>query len=325
MKTAGLAALSVLATLIAAVYILNASWLADPVAQSRTYLAHRGVHHTYHREGLTNETCTAARIFDPEHVYLENTLPSIWAAFDHGATVVEIDIHPTTDGEIAVFHDWTLDCRTEGTGRTRDHPMSYLKTLDLGYGYTADGGKTFPLRGKGIGLMPTLSDVLEAFPDERFLINVKGSDGEALADYLLARHQDDLARLSVYGRADDSLIALKERIPRLKVAYWRAMKACAMDYMKFGWSGLVPEACNGSILLLPINYTPWFWGWPKRFLQRMEEAGTDVYLVGPWEQHTGNGGINTLEMLNRIPKDYTGGIWTDRIEIINPETDQVAP
>ena len=35
------------------------------------------------------------------------------AAFAAGADIVELDIHPTTDGQFAVFHDWTLDCRTE--------------------------------------------------------------------------------------------------------------------------------------------------------------------------------------------------------------------
>jgi hypothetical protein len=55
------------------------------------------------------------------------------------------------------------------------------------YGYTADGGKTFPFRGKGVGLMPTLDEVLAAFPDKPLLINVKSNDpaeGRKLAEYL---------------------------------------------------------------------------------------------------------------------------------------------
>ena len=28
--------------------------------------------------------------------------------------------------------------------------MQQLKQLDVGYGYTADGGKTFPFRSKGV-------------------------------------------------------------------------------------------------------------------------------------------------------------------------------
>jgi glycerophosphoryl diester phosphodiesterase len=68
------------------------------------------------------------------------------AAFNAGADVVEIDVHPTNDGHFAVIHDWTLDCRTNGRGVTRKHSLAELKTLDAGYGYTADGGKTFPFR-----------------------------------------------------------------------------------------------------------------------------------------------------------------------------------
>ena len=115
-------------------------------------LAHRGLAQTFTREDLERDTCTATRINPPEHAFIENTLPSMEAAFAAGADVVEFDVHPTTDGQFAVFHDWTLDCRTEGNGKTRDHAMADLKRLDVGYGYTADGGKTFPLRGKGVGL-----------------------------------------------------------------------------------------------------------------------------------------------------------------------------
>jgi len=28
--------------------------------------------------------------------------------------------------------------------------------LDIGYGDTADGGKSWPFRGKGVGMMPSL-------------------------------------------------------------------------------------------------------------------------------------------------------------------------
>src|SRR5690606_32829727 len=119
-----------------------------------------------------------------------NTLPSMAAAFAAGADVVELDVHPTTDGRLAVMHDWTLDCRTEGAGETRSHDLAYLKTLDVGYGYTADGGMTFPLRGKGVGMMPELEEVLAAFPDRRFLINYKSNEereGDMLAAVLAAR------------------------------------------------------------------------------------------------------------------------------------------
>ncbi len=176
--------------------------LHPAAAGAPVLLAHRGLAQTYTREDLERDTCTATRINPPEHEFIENTLPSMEAAFAAGADVVEFDVHPTTDGNFAVFHDWTLGCRTEGNGTTRDHTMADLKKLDVGYGYTADGGQTFPLRGKGVGLMPALDEVLTAFPDKRFLINVKSNDaseGEKLAAHIAKLSPQSQARLMVYG------------------------------------------------------------------------------------------------------------------------------
>ena len=48
-------------------------------------LAHRGVHQTFSAVGIDAHTCTAARIDPPTHDLLENTLPSMQAAFEAGA------------------------------------------------------------------------------------------------------------------------------------------------------------------------------------------------------------------------------------------------
>src|SRR5690606_8815876 len=123
-----------LAIFVAVVYVWNASWRVAPPAGETRIIAHRGVHQTFSREGLTNDTCTAERIHPPTHGFLENTIPSMRAAFAAGADIVELDVHPTTDGHLAVMHDWTVDCRTEGTGETRSHDLASLKSLDVGYG-----------------------------------------------------------------------------------------------------------------------------------------------------------------------------------------------
>jgi hypothetical protein len=34
---------------------------------------------------------------------------------------------------------------------TREHSIDELRQLDAGFGYTADHGRTFPFRGKGVG------------------------------------------------------------------------------------------------------------------------------------------------------------------------------
>ncbi len=58
---------------------------------------------TFPAAGLTATTCTAARIYDPTHRFVENTLRSIAASWKAGADWVEIDVRVTADGELVVF------------------------------------------------------------------------------------------------------------------------------------------------------------------------------------------------------------------------------
>ncbi|TNE67073.1 MAG: glycerophosphodiester phosphodiesterase [Alphaproteobacteria bacterium] len=278
-------------------------------------LAHRGFAQGFTTEGLTSETCTAARMVPAGHDYLENTIRSMRAAFEAGADIVELDVHPTSDGDFAVFHDWTIDCRTEGHGVTREQSMAYLRTLDIGYGYTADGGKSFPFRGKGVGQMPALGDVMATFPDGRFFINIKSRDpqeGHKLAAFLGAYGTDTLARLTIAGSGAAPVAALLERRPDIRAFSKQTLKACLKQYEAIGWTGLVPDACRHTTLMVPINIGPWLWGWPNRFVDRMRAAGTDVVALGPY----GGGhssGIDTAEELAALPEGFTGIIWTNEI------------
>lgn len=286
-----------------------------PAANARpTLLAHRGIAQRFDERGVQNDTCTAQRLLPSNHALLENTLPSIRASFEAGADVVEIDVHPTTDGQFAVFHDWTLDCRTDGHGETRAHTMAELKRLDVGYGYTADGGKTFPFRGQGVGLMPSLDEVLAAFPGRRFLVNVKSRDvteGTRLAAALGKYPAEERKAVAVYG-GDEPVAELCRLLPDVRTASRASLKSCLLGYMAFGWSGHVPESCTRSIVLVPVNTKFLVWGWPHRFQQRMAAAGSEIVAVGPF---TGGftAGIDSPADLARLPDDYTGGIWTNEI------------
>lgn len=288
--------------------------VAPPPGARPTLLAHRGIAQRFDEKDLRNDTCTAQRMLPSNHAFLENTLPSIRASFEAGADLVEVDVHPTTDGEFAVFHDWTLDCRTEGRGETRSKSMAELKRLDVGYGYTADGGKTFPFRGKGVGMMPSLAEVLAAFPDRRFVINVKSrdpSEGRKLAA-ALAKYPDAQRRgLVVYG-GDEPIAELRRLLPDVRTASRASLKSCLLGYLATGWSGHVPESCTRSMVLVPVNVSAFAWGWPHHFQQRMARAGSEVFVVGPY----GGGfttGIDSPEDLARLPEDYAAGIWTNEI------------
>jgi glycerophosphoryl diester phosphodiesterase len=314
-----------LATLaaIAALYVFNASWrVSPPEAGGLRLIAHRGVHQTYHREGLKNDTCTAQRIYPPAHDYIENTIRSMQAAFAAGADIVELDVHPTTDGRFAVMHDWTLDCRTEGKGETRSHALAYLKTLDVGYGYTADGGRTFPLRGRGVGLMPELTEVFTAVPQGRFLINFKSREereGDMLASLMAAQPAWRPAVWGAYGGDEPTFRAAKLMGSDLKVWSRRGLVKCLGSYAALGWTGYVPQACRNTTVMIPLNVAPWLWGWPHLLVGRLHEAGSEVILLGPLEAgDPGTAGIDSLEQLAKVPTGFSGYLWTNRIEVIGP-------
>jgi glycerophosphoryl diester phosphodiesterase len=309
-----------------AIWLSNTSLLSNRPDGKPVVLAHRGLAQEYDRTSLTGDTCTAERMLAPRHDYLENTVRSMEAAFARGADVLELDVHPTIDGKFAVFHDWTVDCRTEGSGETRSHSMADLRKLDVGYGYTADGGKTFPFRGQGVGLMPALDDVLDRFPNRRFHINVKSNDskeGEALAALLSGLPAGRRAALTVVG-GDRPVLAVKAALPDIRTLSKKSLTRCLLRYEGLGWSGYVPDDCRGGTLFVPINIAPWLWGWPNRFLDRMESVGTNVYLLGPYHGGGFSDGIDDPAVIDALPEGYSGGISTDALDLVMPAIERRA-
>ncbi len=288
--------------------------LGEPPAppEALEVIAHRGVHQDFHREGLDDTTCTAARILPPEHAFLENTLPSIRAAFHMGATMVEIDLHETRDGGVAVFHDWSLECRTNGSGETRGATIAYLKTLDIGHGYTADGGATFPFRGQGVGLMPTLQEVLEEFSNARFLLDHKSGDGQTLGWVLAGLSAAQRAQLTYWG-SREVYARMLEQAPGL--SYFnnrRGMKDCMLGYAARLFNGELPAACAERSLGLPITYLSWAPGWPNRLLRKVRRARSRFFVAG----------VDTPEALVSLRGIPIDGVITDHIERISPALSQ---
>lgn len=266
---------------------------------------------------MDGETCTARQIRPLTHGFIENTVPSMREAFRRGAAVVELDLHRTRDEVLVVFHDATLECRTDGRGTPEEHDLAYLRALDVGWGYTADGGKTWPLRGTGVGSMPTLDDVLDAFPEQTLLLHLKSDDprdGDLLADALV-RRDTPLALRIVYGGARP-VERVRERLPGLRTFDRQRLKECGIAWLGVGWSGYVPSACRNTVVLVPIDLAPLLWGWPSRFEARLADAGSRVVLTGPRSGGGWISGIDTPEQAAAIPNAFSGWVWTNRIDLL---------
>ena len=84
-----------------------------------------------------------------------------WTAFEHavglGYAYLETDAHATSDGTVVAFHDKTLDRVTDSTGRIADLTAAQVAKARI----------------NGTEPIPLLADLLMAWPDVRFNIDVK--------------------------------------------------------------------------------------------------------------------------------------------------------
>jgi glycerophosphoryl diester phosphodiesterase len=102
----------------------------------------------------------------------ENTLPAFEAAVQHGADALELDVRLTADGAPVVIHDATLDRTTDRSGPVSSQPLAELRSVDAGWRFTPDGGRTYPFRGRGTRI-PTLGEVLWTFSSIAVLVEIK--------------------------------------------------------------------------------------------------------------------------------------------------------
>lgn len=316
-KKVFLKAILVFAFILGAVLFTNYSFWGVQPKGSVKILSHRGVHQTFDIEAVDNDSCTAAVIHPPRHSYLENTVESVEAAFDYGADAVEIDVIRTRDDDFVVFHDWTLGCRTNGEGRTRDFTLAELQSLDIGHGYSFDGGKTFPFRGGGAH-MPSLAELLGHFSNRTFIVNVKSNhveDAEVFAKYVRRHELATGNKLSLFSGPRFAQ-RWREIDGELVVGTKAEARLCVEKYLMLGWAGYVPDVCRITGLAVPVNLSWLYWGWPHLTLERMSKKDVDVILVGPMGKHLR--AIDDVGQLSIVPEQFDGWIVTNQIELIGP-------
>jgi len=104
----------------------------------------------------------------------ENTLISFERALEHGADVIETDVHLSRDGEVVVLHDADLARTTDGAGEVGSLDYGDIARLDAGHRFTVADGAA-PFRGRGVRV-PRLEEAFARFPGVRFNIELKHAD-----------------------------------------------------------------------------------------------------------------------------------------------------
>lgn len=76
-----------------------------------------------HRAGYLNK--------DGKSGLPENSVPAIRASIEAGAEILEIDLAMSSDGQLVLMHDKTIDRTTTGTGSPSAYTLAALKELSL--------------------------------------------------------------------------------------------------------------------------------------------------------------------------------------------------
>lgn len=185
---------------------------------------------------------------------VESTIESFVAAFDAGATGVELDVRLTADGHVVVWHDPRLEA--EKCSSTRDDligarvdelTLDQLRTVDVGSRTSAAFPLQRPAAGAGI---PTLSELLavgrDRAPDIWWTIELKLDPTEPGVDRTRALLLDGvLAAVAAAGTGPRTLVHSFD---------WAALELAQQ---------LAPELHRSALAVTGVTYTegsPWLGG-----------------------------------------------------------------
>ena len=167
----------------------------------------------------------------------ENTLHAFEHAAALGVDVIETDVRATADGELVLFHDDALNRTTDGAGRVSALTLAELKRLDAAYRWSPDGGRSFPLRGRGL-TVPTLREVFAALPSMRFNIEPKQAEPSLAAPLCrLIRERGMAARVMVAAFRSVAMEQFRRECPEVATSASTAEVAGFLALQRAGVAG----------------------------------------------------------------------------------------
>jgi glycerophosphoryl diester phosphodiesterase len=210
----------------------------------------------------------------------ENTMRAFSAAVILGYRYLETDVRVTADGLVVVFHDEDLARMCGRPGR-----ISELSAAEIA---TARVAGTEPI--------PTLHELLDAWPDVRINIDCKSDDAiEPLADVITEHAALDRVCLSSFS--DRRIRALRRRLGRRLCTSAATLELAALKLFGFAAGGLAAQVPVRHRGVTVVN---------ARFVRRSRRRGLPVHV---WT-------IDDASEMHRLFDLGVDGIMTDRPAVL---------
>lgn len=215
----------------------------------------------------------------------ENTLASMELAIEQGCHGIETDLQLTEDGKVVVFHDWSVERTTNGTG--------YIKDLTLEELLTLDAGSWFSKKFKNEKIL-TLESLLDLIPKNLLLnleIKSKAWDNRGI-EKMVVKTLEENNRLenTVISSFNHKCIERVQNLnPRIKLGLlYEAYLINPVEFLKI-------SKLNMYSLHPNYNYID------KEFMEKVHKSDLKVYS---WT-------VNDIESAERLRELRLDGIITN--------------
>lgn len=202
----------------------------------------------------------------------ENTLPAIDSALAAGVDYIEIDVHLSSDGEVIVIHDETLDRTTNGQGKVSERSLEYIRSLDAGSWFSGE------YRGT---VVPTLEEVMRHIHGKtRLLIEIKkkGKGNEGIEEKVsgLIRSLDAADWCVVQSFNDKVLERMHQLAPQITLHKLIVFKYRFMPYVFDGKVTRFSMKKYAYVEAINMHYR----FFSKKFSEQVHREGKLMFLWG---------------------------------------------
>lgn len=249
-----------------------------------------------------------------KQLWPENTIYAFKQAKKVGVEALELDVQVTKDGIPVVYHARDLSAWTEGAGEISQKTLNEVKILNAAYKYEKDSA--FPFRDMNLKI-PTLSEVLEEFPEDLLIIDMKSLPEGTLVDALVNTiPESGWNRLVFYSTNQKHLELLKAKRPeavtfesrdetRIRLLRATNTETC-IDAGKESWVGFELARKMTVVEKFALGESEselWFKLWDKNTVRCTKKmtGGAKIVLFG----------INTKEDYREAKKLKVDGVFTD--------------